>query len=145
MDERVSRLPLHKLYELLGIHTQSLADLEVRAAKYGDLARPLEIMHQQVDTQAAIAAIEAELSRRGKPLRPDPDVPLVTPPLFMAPRMPEGFVERTAELQQLVAAVLDSSQSNPVAGVTAIQGTGGFGKTTLALALCHHPLVRAAF
>ena len=55
---------------------------------------------------------------------------------FMAPDLPEGFVERRAPLTQLLDAVLADGQ-NPVPGTVALHGAGGFGKTTLAEALCH--------
>jgi WD40 repeat protein len=64
---------------------------------------------------------------------------------FMAPEQREDFVERREEFDALLAALLDVSRENPLAITTALQGSGGFGKTTLAVALCHHELVLNAF
>ena len=43
------------------------------------------------------------------------------------------------------SALLDADHANPVVITTALQGAGGFGKTTLAIALCHHDDVITAF
>ena len=64
---------------------------------------------------------------------------------FMAPDLPAGFVQRPTEFQQLVAYLLDEERQNPVATTTALHGAGGFGKTTLAAALCHDDDVITAF
>jgi hypothetical protein len=64
---------------------------------------------------------------------------------FMAPDLPEGFVKRPREFSQLIAQVLDTKRENPIAITTALQGAGGYGKTTLALALCHDDQVMGAF
>ncbi len=64
---------------------------------------------------------------------------------FMAPDLPSHFVERPREFGELVSRVLDKDRQNPVAITTALKGAGGFGKTTLALALCHDEDVQAAF
>lgn len=64
---------------------------------------------------------------------------------FMAPDMPEGFVQRPEEFGQLLEQLLDPNRENPVAITTALHGVGGFGKTTLAIALCHDDDVITAF
>lgn len=64
---------------------------------------------------------------------------------FMAPDLPDGFVERPTEFGQLLKLVLDPERANPVAITTALHGAGGFGKTTLAAAVCHHDDVLSAF
>ena len=64
---------------------------------------------------------------------------------FMAPDIPDGFVKRPREFEQLIAQVLDAKRENPIAITTALQGAGGYGKTTLALALCHDDQVIGAF
>jgi WD40 repeat protein len=64
---------------------------------------------------------------------------------FMAPDLPDGFIERPREFDQLLKLVLDADRQNPVAITTAIHGAGGFGKTTLATALCHSDEVITAF
>ncbi len=64
---------------------------------------------------------------------------------FMAPDLPTHFVERPREFDALVNLLLDSERDNPVAITTALRGAGGFGKTTLAAALCHDEDVQQAF
>jgi hypothetical protein len=64
---------------------------------------------------------------------------------FMAPELPDGFVPRPAEYEQLLSLVLDADRQNPVAITTDLRGAGGFGKTTLAAALCRDPDVITAF
>ncbi|HYQ90971.1 MAG TPA: NB-ARC domain-containing protein, partial [Candidatus Competibacteraceae bacterium] len=64
---------------------------------------------------------------------------------FMAPDKPPGFVQRPAAFNQLLEGLLDPTQENPVASTVALHGSGGFGKTTLALALCHEERMITAF
>jgi WD40 repeat protein len=64
---------------------------------------------------------------------------------FMAPDLRADFVARPAEYQALAAMLLDRSRMNPLAITTALQGAGGFGKTTLAAALCHDDEIITAF
>ena len=64
---------------------------------------------------------------------------------FMAPDQRGDFVERPQEFEALLAGVLDASRQNPLTITTALQGSGGFGKTTMAVALCHHDDVLNAF
>jgi WD40 repeat protein len=56
---------------------------------------------------------------------------------FMAPDLPPYFVERPAEYEALKNLLLTADLRQPVAITTALSGAGGFGKTTLAAALCH--------
>lgn len=63
---------------------------------------------------------------------------------FMAEPLGE-FVQRPAEYDALLAILLDEDRTAPVAITAALRGAGGFGKTTLARALCHDPKVHAAF
>jgi hypothetical protein len=64
---------------------------------------------------------------------------------FMAPDLPEGFIQRPREFEQLMARLVDPTHENPIAITTALQGAGGYGKTTLAIALCHDDRVIDAF
>jgi hypothetical protein len=50
---------------------------------------------------------------------------------FMAPDIPEGFVERPKEFDELIHKVLDTENENPVAITTALQGAGGESCTRL--------------
>jgi NB-ARC domain len=63
----------------------------------------------------------------------------------MVPDLPEGFIKRPRELQELLSLLLDRSAENPVAITTALHGPGGYGKTVLAIALCHDNRVIDAF
>ena len=64
---------------------------------------------------------------------------------FMAPPKPEWFVERPREFERLCSSLLDPKREKPVGITTALQGAGGYGKTTLAAALCHDERVIKAF
>ncbi|MEM9952968.1 MAG: TIR domain-containing protein, partial [Chloroflexota bacterium] len=63
---------------------------------------------------------------------------------FMVDDLPEDYIPRLDELEPLIEALIDD-QKNPVAITAAIQGAGGYGKTTLARAICHDNRVRATF
>jgi hypothetical protein len=64
---------------------------------------------------------------------------------FMAPDLREDFVRLPEEFEALLNGLLDRSHENPLAITTALQGSGGFGKTTLAIALCHAEDSEASF
>ena len=64
---------------------------------------------------------------------------------FMAEPLPSSFVKREALHADLVAALVDQVSGDPKAGVVGILGAGGFGKTTLAQALCHDERIQEAF
>ena len=64
---------------------------------------------------------------------------------FMVEDLPEDFVQRPAEFDQLVRLLLDGERGEPVAITAALRGAGGYGKTTLARALCHDERVQDAF
>jgi hypothetical protein len=63
---------------------------------------------------------------------------------FMAEDLPEDFVQRPAELEEAIHRLLTQDRTKPVA-ITALYGSGGFGKTTLARAICHGPRIVDAF
>jgi WD40 repeat protein len=63
---------------------------------------------------------------------------------FTAPYLPAAFVKRPSVYEKAKAALLGADGGN-VALSTALQGAGGFGKTTLAAALCHDAAVREEF
>jgi WD40 repeat protein len=63
----------------------------------------------------------------------------------MTEDLSEDFVARPAELEALIAALLDETREEAVAITTALEGAGGFGKTALARALCHDERVQDAF
>ena len=74
-------------------------------------------------------------------LREMPRVP------FMAEDLPKDFVARPEEFEPLIRLLLDKKreQRNPVAITTALRGAGGFGKTTLAKAVCHDHRIQEVF
>ena len=72
-------------------------------------------------------------------------VPRAARALFVEPKLPDHFVPRSKEFDALVKAVLGSGGGKSVAITTALAGAGGFGKTTLAAALCHDKRVRKHF
>ena len=55
----------------------------------------------------------------------------------MAPDLPENFIDRPDEFGRLKNLLLSPDRKETVAITTALSGAGGFGKTTLAAALCH--------
>jgi WD40 repeat protein len=67
-------------------------------------------------------------------LRKGCDTPRVP---FMAPDVPPLFVQRPTEFDALKNLLLTADRGQPIAITTALAGAGGFGKTTLAAALCH--------
>ena len=93
--------------------------------------------HSPDDLAARVAtALPAALNLPPPPTRIRP---------FQAPRMPDHFVQRPREFNAIRNLLLDKSRENPVAITTMLQGGGGFGKTALAIALCHDEDIRAAF
>ncbi len=71
-----------------------------------------------------------------------------TPDIRRVPFMAEdldGFIPRPEEFDQLVALLLDQNREEPVAITAALRGAGGYGKTTLARAICNDERVQNAF
>ena len=64
---------------------------------------------------------------------------------FMAPDLPDDYVDRASKYHAVASCLLDDSKENPQCGVVALQGSGGFGKTTLACAVCHDENVISCF
>lgn len=64
---------------------------------------------------------------------------------FMVDDRPEGFVPRPGEFNQLLNLLIDERREEPVAITAALRGAGGYGKTTLAKALCHDERIQDAF
>jgi len=62
------------------------------------------------------------------------------------PILPPYYIPRCELLEQLVAAVLTTEVDSTRFGTTVtVTGVGGFGKTTLVTALCHHDAIKAKF
>jgi hypothetical protein len=66
---------------------------------------------------------------------------------FMAEDLPKDFVTRPAEFEPIIRLLIDKAreQRAPVAITTALRGAGGFGKTTLAKAVCHDHRIQEVF
>lgn len=64
---------------------------------------------------------------------------------FMAPELTSRFVQRPAESEKLVSQILKADHDHPIAITTAVVGTAGFGKTTLAMALCDDERIKQEY
>jgi hypothetical protein len=62
----------------------------------------------------------------------------------MADPPPHHFIPRPAEFDALIQRLMADGINN-VAITAALRGAGGYGKTTLAKAICHDPRIQAAF
>src|SRR5262249_42576524 len=65
--------------------------------------------------------------------------------IFQARDLPKGYVPRPNVFDQIKSQLLSGHSDQTTAITTALRGAGGFGKTTLALALCHDGEIQAAF
>jgi WD40 repeat protein len=64
---------------------------------------------------------------------------------FMVEDLPEDFVARPNEFNELIGRLLNEKQDSAIAITAALRGAGGYGKTTLAKALCHNERIQEAF
>lgn len=64
---------------------------------------------------------------------------------FMVEDLPKNFVHRPVEFEKIVTSLLYEGKEEPKAITTALKGAGGFGKTTLALAICHDERIIRVF
>ena len=64
---------------------------------------------------------------------------------FMVGDLPEGFVQRPGEFERLLKLLCNERREEPIAITAALRGAGGYGKTTLAKALCHDERIQDAF
>lgn len=63
---------------------------------------------------------------------------------LMMPDLPADFTPRH-EFEELLPLLLDPAKGEPVAITAALRGPGGYGKTTMAITLCHDERVQEAF
>ncbi len=63
----------------------------------------------------------------------------------MAPEPEDDFIQRDVEYNQLAKGLLNYQNDRTVAITTALRGAGGYGKTTLAKAICHDPKIKEKF
>ncbi|HEY6411634.1 MAG TPA: TIR domain-containing protein, partial [Ktedonobacteraceae bacterium] len=64
---------------------------------------------------------------------------------FMVEDLPADFVPRSQEFDELIGTLLDEQREEPIAITAALRGAGGYGKTTMAKALCHDERIQQAF
>jgi len=64
---------------------------------------------------------------------------------FMVEDLPADYVPRPQEFGALIDKLLDQRREEPVAITAALRGAGGYGKTTMAKALCHDERIQQAF
>ncbi len=64
---------------------------------------------------------------------------------FMVEDLPADYVPRPREFEALIEQLLDQRREEPVAITAALRGAGGYGKTTIARALCHDERIQQAF
>jgi hypothetical protein len=64
---------------------------------------------------------------------------------FLVPDLPSAHVTRPQELNNVIEALLDPRNDDAVVVTTALHGAGGFGKTTLAAAVCHDDRIVGAY
>ena len=74
--------------------------------------------------------------RNPPPRRPRP---------FAVPNLSHAFVPRPEILQQLLDRLIGDDGHTPVAGSTVLAGSSGFGKTTLAAAICRDDRIRSIY
>jgi WD40 repeat protein len=73
------------------------------------------------------------------------DPPARRPRPFAAPNLPSEFVPRPAKVEQLSSSLLGEDGGISVPAVTVVTGAGGFGKTTMAAAICRDERIRSAY
>lgn len=64
---------------------------------------------------------------------------------FMCEDLPADFVPRPHEFNMLIDKLLNETREEAVAITAALSGAGGFGKTTLARAICHDEQIQQIF
>jgi len=64
---------------------------------------------------------------------------------FMVEDLPPDHVARLQEYEALIDKLLDQRREEPVAITAALRGAGGYGKTTMAKALCYDDGIQQAF
>lgn len=65
--------------------------------------------------------------------------------IFQAPDLPKEYVPRSNVFNEIKHLLLNQKGHQATVLTTALRGAGGFGKTTLASALCHDPDIQATF
>src|SRR5580700_10684191 len=134
---RMARLTLEQLAEGSGVSTRTLSDME-RGRSKGPQQRTVTALADALALEADARQELAELARHGR-LRDHWTRPAG---LCELPRLVDDFTGRAAELVWLSELVY--AESAPGAGLVGlITGSGGMGKTTLAIRAAH--ALRASF
>jgi WD40 repeat protein len=120
------------VYPVKGAPNLDFASLPrwMRDAHFYDLGYNLDALHEGPEWETFIRHLNGSCT-----------VPRVP---FMVEDLPSDFVMR-AEEDEIVCALLDEQREKPVAITAALRGAGGYGKTTLAMAICHNERVQEAF
>src|SRR5258707_3435837 len=63
----------------------------------------------------------------------------------MVEDLPADYVPRPQEFRALIDKLLDQLREEPIAITAALRGAGGYGKTTMARAICHDERMQQAF
>lgn len=71
--------------------------------------------------------------------------PISFSPAFTVEALSQDYVPRPEEFHRLKRSILQKDGQRLTAITSALKGAGGYGKTTLAKALCHDPEIRASF
>jgi predicted dinucleotide-binding enzyme/transcriptional regulator with XRE-family HTH domain len=128
---RAARLTLEQLAEVSGVSARTLSDME-RGRSKGPQHRTVTALADALALEGADRAEFVELARDGR-LRDHWTRPVG---LCEVPRLVDDFTGRAAELIWISALVY--AESVPGAGVAGlITGSGGMGKTTLAIRAAH--------
>lgn len=64
---------------------------------------------------------------------------------FMVEDLPIDYIPRTATLSHVIGQLIDDTREEPRAVTVALRGAGGYGKTTMARAVCADERIQAAF
>src|SRR6266702_2135531 len=111
--------------ELARLYEKSLRELK--------LVEPLISLHRQDNGGGQLFTMVPRLSSQKQQ------------GLCMAKAPPEDFVARPQEFKALKSHILHGQRNRLTAITAALRGAGGYGKTTLAQALCYDPEIQEAF
>lgn len=103
----------------------------MNSAHFYDLGYDLDALQRGPEWESLLARLRGECRQARVP--------------FMVEDLPKDFVARTEEFEQIISKLLDERHENPVAITAALRGAGGYGKTTIALAVCHDARVQEVF